>query len=166
MKEERMAVLNMLEKGSINVDEAERLLKLFQDEKPRRREREPRPERDAREKKDFDLGETADMVGKKISIFARKVGSKVEDVTAEMEPKIRKAAQTVADKTQEVAQDIKKTYDERKSAQEEAEYRHCDDPVCDDDFEDIVDGSIIELGQTPDAPAPEEEEKKDQDGTL
>ena len=142
MKEERLAVLDMLAKGSINVDEAERLLKLLNKEEKPRRERS---------------GEWSDRLnrfGKKVGHVARQVGDKLEDTATVMEPKIRKTAQTVADKTQDAAWavadkthdvvlDIKKNYNDYRAEKKQAQPRSGDEPVQDDDFEELPKGSTI-----------------------
>ena len=119
MKEERMAILRMLEKGTISADEAERLLNAMQE---------------TGNKKDFSeslnnvlsktgtvLGGLAQNIGKKAGAAAKVVGEKAE----EAKPEIKKAAKVVKEKVSEAAVNIKEDIKNRKNGDDifEADYR-------------------------------------------
>ena len=119
MKEERMAILRMLEKGTISADEAERLLNAMQE---------------TGNKKDFSeslnnvlsktgtvLGGLAQNIGKKAGAAAKVVGEKAEGA----KPEIKKAAKVVKEKVSEAAVNIKEDIKNRKNGDDifEADYR-------------------------------------------
>ena len=147
-----MAVLKMLEQGTINAEEAERLLKVLQGNGKKKSEKSA---------DDFDLNDTIDRMGKKVGHFARKVGATLEDVSTDMEPKIRKAAKTVTDKTQDFAQDIKTAYEERKAERDAAKQWEnppkYDEEVTEDDIDMDAEGSIIDMTKVEESASPAEE---------
>ena len=107
MKEERLAVLRMLENGVISADEAERLLCALS---------EMGNKKDLSESLNGILtktGEELENIGKKVGAAAKTVGDKVE----EKKPEIKKAAQTVKEKVGETAVTIKENIKERKNGE-------------------------------------------------
>lgn len=119
MKEERLAILRMLENGVISADEAEKLLNAV---------------RDTDNKSDFSeninglLSKTGDAleniakkIGKKADAVAKTVGEKAEAA----KPEIKKAAKAVKEKVDEKAADIKEEIKKRKNADDifEADFR-------------------------------------------
>lgn len=119
MKEERMAILRMLESGTISADEAERLLNALQE---------------TGDKKDFSesfnnvLAKTGDVldslaqtIGKKAGAVAKVVSEKAE----EAKPEIKKAAKVVKEKVNEAAENIREDIRKKKNSEDgifEAEY--------------------------------------------
>ena len=100
MKEERMAILRLLEKGILSVDEAERLLNALQNTN----------KKDLSESINGILSKTGDTlevlaqkIGRKAGAAAKAVGDKAEEV----KPEIKKAAKVVKEKVSETAENIK-----------------------------------------------------------
>ena len=125
MKEERLAILRMLENGTINVDEAERLLNVV---------------KEAGDKKDFSesfndimskTGVVLENIGKKAGSMAKTVGEKAE----EAKPEIIKAAKAVKEKVGETADSIKE--DIRKKRAESGD-------IFEGDFEEKTESSTVD----------------------
>lgn len=119
MKEERLAILRMLENGVISVDEAEKLLNAV---------------RDTENKWDFSenfngflsktgdtLEEIAKKIGKKADAVAKTVGEKAEAA----KPEIKRAAKIVKEKVDETASNIREDIKKRKNADDifESDFR-------------------------------------------
>lgn len=92
MKEERLKVLQMLEDGKINVDDA---IKLFDSMKFKECDNKS---------KDFE--EKIKKLSKNVDSIAKDFGNKVSEVYKNMEPKVRKTTQSVIQKTANVIQDL------------------------------------------------------------
>lgn len=111
MKEERMAILRMLENGIISTDEAERLLNILNET----REKDVSGNiESAFAKAGNTLENIVGNVGKKAGQVAKVVGDKAEQA----KPEIKKAAKTVAEKVTEAAGTIKDDINKRKAAKE------------------------------------------------
>lgn len=100
MKEERLAILRMLEKGNISVDEAERLLNAVNNTN------------------DKDITETIDSAlnkfGNLLEKFGRKTGEVAKTVSQKAEekyPEVKKTAKNVVNKMNDAAETIKKNID-------------------------------------------------------
>ena len=111
MKEERLAILRMLENGTISVEEAERLLNAV---------------KETGERKDLSeslnnifskTGVVLESLGKKAGTVAKTVGEKAE----EAKPEIIKAAKTVKDMVGETADSIKEDIKKRRAESAESE---------------------------------------------
>jgi len=105
MKQERMAVLSLLEKGIINVEEAERLIKTL-------------GESSTSSIKMEEIGETLKSTAKKVGYtaldFSEKAvkGAKVAGEYAgkkikEAEPYVKKAVKTVSEKAEDIKEEVK-----------------------------------------------------------
>ncbi len=113
MKEERMAILRMLENGIISADEAERLLNILNEN----REKDVSGNIEgAFAKAGSTLESIVGNVGKKAGQVAKTIGEKAEQA----KPEIKKAAKTVAEKVTEAAETIKEDINKRKAAKEGA----------------------------------------------
>ncbi|MCL1987658.1 MAG: hypothetical protein FWG64_06780 [Firmicutes bacterium] len=100
MKDERLKVLSLLEEGKINAEEAGRLLDTLN-------------QSDARK---FINEDTADQVEEKFQrfaknaeAFAKEFGQKASNAYKDVEPKLKKASQTILEKTAEIIDDISTT---------------------------------------------------------
>lgn len=111
MKEERLAILRMLENGTISVEEAERLLNAV---------------KETGERKDLSeslnnifskTGVVLESLGKKAGTVAKTVGEKAE----EAKPEIIKAAKTVKDMVGETADSVKEEIKKRRAESAESE---------------------------------------------
>lgn len=115
MKEERMAILNMLEKGLITVDEAERLLIVLQNGMGMDKDGIGKAVGGALEKAGAMLGSVAKTVGEKAEQLqprVREVATKVADKADEMQPTVRSVAFRMTEKAQELKEDAR-TYKEK-----------------------------------------------------
>lgn len=115
MKEERMAILNMLEKGMITVDEAERLLIVLQNGMGMDKDGIGKAVGGALEKAGAMLGSVAKTVGEKAEQLqprVREVATKVADKADEMQPTVRSVAFRMTEKAQELKEDAR-TYKEK-----------------------------------------------------
>ena len=129
MKEERMAILSMLEKGLINVDEAERLLTVLQNGAGLEKDGLGKAVGSALEKASAVLGSVARTVGEKAEQLqprVREVATKVADKADEMQPKVRSAAFRMTEKAQELKEDAR-TYKEKLQAKRRNEEEDWDD---------------------------------------
>lgn len=127
MKEERMAVLGMLEKGIITVAEAERLLMILQTE--------------ADERMNIDgvgaaIGSAINKAGDVLGTFAKSVGETAEKTAVKVEPKIKKAASTLADKAAILAEDVKNFAERKKQEFEEMEKEEKEEELFSQDAEE------------------------------
>lgn len=106
MKEERMAILNMLEKGIITVDEAERLLNTLHNGMGLEKDGIGKAVGSALEKAGAALGSVAKSVGEKAHPVVKSAADKVSDKADEIQPKVRSAAfrmtEKIADKADEM----------------------------------------------------------------
>lgn len=106
MKEERMAILNMLEKGIITADEAERLLNTLNNGMGLEKDSIGKAVGGALEKAGAALGSVAKTVSEKAHPVVKSAAEKVSDKAEEMQPKVRSAAfrmtEKIADKAEEM----------------------------------------------------------------
>ena len=138
MKEERMAILSMVEKGIITVDEAATLLNALNGSKG-----------DGLEKFMSQAGEKLNVFAKTVGEkteklvndakpLAKATGEKMEKVVDDMSPSIKKAAGTFTEKANEIKEKIK----ERRGSQEEEVQPEPEtedtDEVTESDFEEDV----------------------------
>lgn len=128
MKEERLAILHMLEKGVITVDEAERLLTVLQSGMGLEKDSIGKAVGNALEKAGDVLGSVAKTVGEKAEQLqpkVKEVATKVADKADEMQPAVRSAVFRMTEKAHEWKEDFK-TYKEKMKNQasdcDEAEY--------------------------------------------
>lgn len=127
MKEERMAVLSMLERGIITAAEAERLLLAL------RKENNGNSKKVKLNKEEIGAGvsDAMNKAGDAIGTITKKVGEKAEEVVKEAQPFLSKVASTVNEKVGETKEFIK-TYQQQK----EQKKKEKDDVVADpEDFE-------------------------------
>ncbi|MEA4815582.1 MAG: hypothetical protein VB120_01840 [Lachnospiraceae bacterium] len=128
MKQERMAVLSLLEKGIINVEEAEKLIKTL-------------GESNASSVKMEEIGETIKNTAKKFGYtaldFSEKAvkGAKVAGEYAgkkikEAEPYVKQAVKTVSEKAEDIKEEVKERMKKEDSDEDidvEKEYKEfCD----------------------------------------
>ena len=102
MKKERLKVLDMVEKGTISVEEASKLLENLALGQQTYREHELVE----------DLEESASHFAKSVESFLKDVGGKVGEKYKDMEPKIRVATQKVVEKTAGLMDDLSKSLHE------------------------------------------------------
>lgn len=106
MKEERMAILNMLEKGIISVDEADRLLNTLHNGMGLEKDGIGRAVGSALEKAGAALSSVAKTVSEKAQPVVKSAAEKVSDKADEMQPRMRSAAfrmtEKIADKAEEI----------------------------------------------------------------
>ncbi len=98
MKKERLKVLEMIESGKINVEEATKLLEALKGSSEY--EWDPTDYDDAEEK--------LNQFSQSVDSFAKEFGDKVNSTFKEMEPKLRSAAKVVVEKTITVVDDLAK----------------------------------------------------------
>lgn len=168
MKEERMAILNMLEKGLITVDEAERLLIVLQNGMGMDKDGIGKAVGGALEKAGAMLGSVAKTVGEKAEQLqprVREVATKVADKADEMQPTVRSVAFRMTEKAQELKEDArnyKEKLRQKKTRDEEEDW--------DDEDLDQMDAEEAEQNLTaeetvpeaaPQAEEPAEEEEMD-----
>lgn len=152
MKEERMAVLGMLEKGIITVSEAERLLLILQNEED---------ERMRADGVGATIGSAINKAGDVLSSFAKTVGETTEKVAEKVEPKIKKAASSFADKAATFAEEAKNYAERKKQEFAEEEQSDCDceeEEMQDDEFEETQE-LLQKLKDEPEENLSEEEKR-------
>lgn len=121
MKEERLAILSMLEKGLITVDEAERLLTVLQNGMGLEKDGIGKAVGNALEKAGDVLGNVAKTMGEKAEQLqpkVKEVATKVADKADEMQPVVRSAVFRMTEKAHELKEDFK-TYKEKMKNQKE-----------------------------------------------
>jgi hypothetical protein len=91
MKEERLKILDMLEKGCINADEANRLLYAITAS---------------------DDDDKLAAFARSVAHFAKEVGEKTKDMCVAVSPKIKEASKAVVVKTAEVVDGLAKSLNE------------------------------------------------------
>ncbi|MBQ7241659.1 MAG: hypothetical protein IJS35_02600 [Firmicutes bacterium] len=127
MKEERLAVLRLLENGVINAEEAERLLLTL-------RPVPPAP----------NYYEKVSSAGENMANLARKAGKKVgkatEAAAKKAEPVIKRAAEKIGEKTEEVCTNAKNYVDKKKAEREKAYVPDIDEQ----DVSDVTDAPEAE----------------------
>ena len=113
---EKMRILDMLEKGTITPDDAVRLMEAVGPSRP--------PFINPQTKANMD--EKFHKFTKDVHVFAKDVGCKAQEFYKDVEPKVKKATQTALEKTASVLDSLAKKLNE---SLEKAEC--CDDPDCD-----------------------------------
>lgn len=115
MKDERMAVLSMLEKGIITAAEAEKLLIVLQ----------------SQSKKEDDLTSNLNTAftkaGEGLGAFAKAAGETMEKVVTEAKPVIKKTIDTVTDKVDSAVEDVKAYKEKKKKTSDLSEDTFFDD---------------------------------------
>lgn len=153
MKEERMAILGMLEKGIITVSEAERLLLILQHEED---------ERMNIDGMGATIGSAINKAGDVLSSFAKTVGETTEKVAEKVEPKIKKAASTIADKAASFAEDARNYAEKKKQEFSEADDEECDCEDCEEEMQEDFEETqqlLQKLKQQPEENLTEEEKR-------
>ena len=148
MKEERMAILSMLEKGIINADEAERLLIILQSSNGFDKDGLGKTVESALGKAGDALNSVAKAVGEKaekIQPAVKDMANKVSEKAEDFEPAVRSAAFRMVEMMDGFMTDVKSYRDKMKEKKERDE---AEDWEADDVTEaEVVDGE----------PTPEEE---------
>ena len=118
MKEERMAVLSMVEKGIITVDEAERLLHALEKQEAGELGRKIGVAMDSAgnglavlAKK---LGEATERLAEGSKVVARKTGDTLDKMVEENKPRVKKAAKHVSKKMSEQADKLQDSIRQRR----------------------------------------------------
>lgn len=106
MKEERMKVLEMLEKQVINADEAQRLLEMLT--KPCRGERTKEAAFCFAE----DFGDKAEEFSGKVQSAVKDFADNLESMAKNVEPRLRKATQIIIEKTVSTVDEVSKAFQE------------------------------------------------------
>lgn len=120
MKDERMKVLEMLEKQVITAEEAQRLLELLT--KPIKGERA----REAASCFTEDFSDKAEMFGEKVEALAKDFAQKLEAVAKDVEPKLKKATQIIIEKTVATVDEVSKAFHEETTKCDDKTDCHCD----------------------------------------
>jgi len=94
MKEERLAILSMVEKGIISVDEAERLFVAL----------------NSSDKNDT-FEKFMSKTGEKLNIFAKAVGEKTEKIIADAKPMVKTAGEKLEKAVEDAKPAVKKATD-------------------------------------------------------
>lgn len=94
MKEERMAILKMVEDGKISPNDAVKLMYALNNERPKR---------------DFCLEEKFNKASQAMDEFAKDVKEKVNTVAKEVEPKFKKTTHTIIEKTSQIVDELAQT---------------------------------------------------------
>lgn len=138
MKEERMAILSMVEKGIITVDEAATLLNALNGSKGDGIEKFMSKAGEKLNVFAKTVGEKTEKLVNDAKPLAKATGEKMEKVVDDMSPSIKKAAGTFTEKANEIKEKIK----ERRCAQEEEVQPEPEtedtDEVTESDFEEDV----------------------------
>ena len=116
MKEERMMILNMLQEGRITVDEATKLLDSLYESPHKEFFKQWK-----HKEKSFD--ENVNKFSNSVENLAKDFSVKVESTYKELEPMLKKASQTVVEKTAKVVDyvscSLNETLENLKKAEEE-----------------------------------------------
>ena len=147
MKEERMAVLSMVEKGIISVDEAERLLQALENQSEgefgRKVGRLIQSTGEGLGILALKIGEKTERLVASSKEAAKKTGSTLDKVVEEKKPRVKKAAPKMSQKAEELNESIRQKREARKKDLEE-EYEDLfadlddDYEAEEDDFEEDV----------------------------
>ncbi|WP_330695311.1 non-hydrolyzing UDP-N-acetylglucosamine 2-epimerase [Anaerotignum sp.] len=154
MKEERMAILNMLEKGIINVDEAERLLIILQSSSGIDKDGISKTVGDALGKAGEALNSVAKAVGEKaekIQPIVKDMANKASEKAEDFEPKVRSTAFRMAEMMDGFKTDVK-NYREKMKERKNRDY--AEDWTDEDEMEE----QEAETAPVDNTPSAEEEE--------
>lgn len=102
MKEERMKVLEMLEKQVINADEAQRLLELLTCKSDKAK--------DSAYCFAEDFSGKAEAFGDKVESAVKEFAQNLESMAKNVEPKLRKATQIIIEKTVSTVDEVSKAF--------------------------------------------------------
>ena len=136
MKEERMAILNMLEKGIINADEAERLLTTLNSGVVSEKDGVGKVIGDALGKAGQAFGTVADSVAKtaeKLQPTVRSVADKMSEKADDLQPVVRSAAFRMSEKAHSFKDDMDNYREKLKEKREKGD----DAGWTDEDLEDM-----------------------------
>ena len=123
MKQAQMKILELLESGKITADEATKLIEAM---------------KNANESNGFEFDFSSEQMEERLKNFtrhmdnfAKEFGGKVEELYRTVEPKIKKASNTVLEKTAAIFDDISKSLNEtlenaRKAAEESKKAENSD----------------------------------------
>jgi len=117
MKEERMQVLEMLAEGKINADEAERLLALLTKTNKSERSKEVV----------CDINEKTAAFNEKVNAAVKEFVDKIDRLTKDVEPKLKKAAQIVVENTVSTVDELSKTFNETVKKEEDTCCCQCEE---------------------------------------
>ena len=117
MKEERMQVLEMLAEGKINADEAERLLTLLTKTNKAERSKEVV----------CDINEKTAAFNEKVNAAVKEFVDKIDRLTKDVEPKLKKAAQIVVENTVSTVDELSKTFNETVKKEEDTCCCQCEE---------------------------------------
>jgi len=136
MKEERLMILNLLNEGKISADEAAKLLDALGNASgPERRNKKFYHEHFDFEERDME--EKLKKFSQAVDSFSKDFGGKVSGTFKELEPKFRKTAKVVMEKTAAVVDDLAKTLNESvRNMEEKMKASECADEACCDDDDD------------------------------
>ena len=134
MKEERIKILELLNQGKITADEAARLFDALNASKAAKANKQKN-----RSEFNFDgsdMEEKLQKFSKSVDAFSKEFGGKISGTFKELEPKFKKTAKTVMEKTAVVVEDLAKALNESvKNMEAKSKDACCDDDdcCCDDD---------------------------------
>lgn len=134
MKDERMKVLEMLEKQVITAEEAQRLLELLT--KPVKGETRERA-MEAASCFSEDFTEKAVAFNDKLEAFAKESAQKLEAMAKDVEPKFKKATQIIIEKTVSMVDEVSKAFhEEHCQCSEKEKCNNCEESKNDEPKED------------------------------
>ena len=132
MKEERLAILNMLNEGKINADEAVRLLDtLAKGGGPEQKKNKANRHYAHVEFDEGEMEERFKKFAQAAENFSREFGEKVSGTFKDFEPKFKKTAKTVMEKTASVVDDLAKALNESVKNMEQKLNECCEEDCCD-----------------------------------
>ena len=152
MKEERLMILNLLNEGKINADEAAKLLdalgKAAGTEDKRFRHGNARSGFYHAEMEDRDVEEKLKKFSQAVDNFSKDFGEKVSGTFKDLEPKFRRTAKTAMEKAAAVVDDLAKSLNESvRNMEERMKADCCEDDCCEDDCCDDGNDSCCANGE-------------------
>ncbi len=134
MKEEIMKVLELLEKGVINAEDADKLIKTINNEK------------------DCKVGETIsdtlNKVGDGITKFAKTVGEKAEKAAEKAEPYVKKMGEKAGDAAEDIVEKAKNINFGKKDKTEESIDVEATEVCAEDDSDFVKDVNIVTMPES------------------
>ena len=129
MKQERMAVLSLLEKGIISVDDAERLIKALAESggSSARMDELGESIKNAAKK----VGDTAAALSEKAVKGAKVAGEYAGQKIKEAEPYVKSAVKTVSEKAEDIKEEIKEKMKKEESDEEDIDIEKEYQEFCD-----------------------------------
>jgi len=124
MKQERLKVLSLLEEGKITADEAAKLLEKLAQADSHHFISDDKAEQ---------FEESLHRFAKNAECFAKDLGQKAATAYKDVEPKLKKASQTVLEKTAALVDEIAHSLHESIEKAKEKECCEGDTPCCEDD---------------------------------